>query len=100
MFKSLKEKMKTVLDKINEVQHSLRKSMMDGWLLYDFRRSNPLALTFLDIPKETLLSRRFFYWIPKQGNPIKIVSQIETHALNHLPGETKVVHVQGVLVKQ
>lgn len=73
--------------KIEKAQQLLSQEGIDGWLLYDFRRSNPLACHFLKIPAEGLLSRRFFYWIPKKGNPIKFVSFVE-NPLKHLPGET------------
>lgn len=73
--------------RIIEVQTILNKENMDGWLLYDFRRSNDLACEFLQIPHDTFLTRRFFYWIPKKGDPVKIVHQVEDHTLNHLPGD-------------
>lgn len=73
-------------EKLNEVQEIIQKNDWDGWLLYDFRKSNELACDFLEIPKDTLLTRRFFYWIPKTGQPIKIVHRIESHVLKHLPG--------------
>ena len=84
--------MEQFLQKIKEVQTTLKQLAIEGWLLYDFRRSNPLALSFLEIPPEKMLSRRFFYWIPQTGIPIKIVSQVEPNGLAHLPGETKVYH--------
>lgn len=62
---------------------------IDGWLLYDFRRSNPLACKFLEILPGQLLSRRFFYFIPVNGPPIKIVSSVE-NPLKALPGEEKI----------
>jgi Xaa-Pro aminopeptidase len=74
--------------KLKEVQASLVQEGMTGWLLFDFRRSNPLACNFLEIPPEKMLTRRFFYWIPQRGDPIKIVSLIEPFSLNHLPGVT------------
>jgi Xaa-Pro dipeptidase len=73
-------------DKLKEVQELLTKQETGGWLLYDFRRNNPLAYTFLEIPLGKLLTRRFFYWIPQKGDPIKIVPMIEPHTLDHLPG--------------
>lgn len=73
-------------DKLKEVQATLKEQEIEGWLLYDFQHSNPLAHTFLSIPSDKLLSRRFFYWIPKQGDPIKIVPLIEPYTLDHLPG--------------
>lgn len=72
--------------KLREVQESLLLEGCDGWLLYDFRRSNPLACHFLEIPSDRMTTRRFFYWIPSAGEPIKIVSRIEPHTLDHLPG--------------
>lgn len=73
--------------KIEDVQKALQQSGWTGWLLYDFRQSNELACRFLEIPKNTLLTRRFFYWIPQTGEPIKIVHRIESHVLDHLPGK-------------
>lgn len=72
--------------KIVDVQRHLREEECDGWLLYDFQRINPLARTFLLLPDDLLTSRRFFYWIPKEGEPIKIVHAIEPYVLDHLPG--------------
>lgn len=73
--------------KISDVQKTLTKHNLDGWLLYDFRRNNDLACQFLEIPSDRLLSRRFFYWIPQQGTPKKIVHSIESQVLDHLPGD-------------
>src|SRR5580658_1887726 len=77
------------MDKIKEAQKRLAAIHADGWLLYDFHRSNPLAHTFLSIPSSQLVTRRFFYWIPTVGTPIKIVHAIEPHILDALPGEKR-----------
>lgn len=74
---------------LRKIQAALTKAQLDGWLLYDFRRSNSLACDFLKIASGKLLTRRFFYWIPAKGEPIKIVHAIEAEALDHLPGESK-----------
>lgn len=76
--------------KIKEAQAHLNKAGIDGWLLYDFHRNNPLAHRFLEIPPLQMVSRRFFYWIPAQGEPVKIVHAIESHTLDAWPGEKKV----------
>lgn len=73
-------------DKLTEVQSDLIKQDIQGWLLYDYRRSNSLAYTFLEIPFDKMVTRRFFYWIPQKGEPIKIVPLIEPYTLDHLPG--------------
>ncbi len=72
---------------IASIQHALLQANVDGWLLYDFRRSNDIACRFLGISSDTLLTRRLLYWIPQTGEPRKIVHAIEPHHLDHLPGE-------------
>jgi Xaa-Pro dipeptidase len=74
-------------DKLRDVQKKLEEEGLDGWLLYDFRCSNDLAFEFLEIPAEKFFTRRFFYWIPSRGKPIKIVHRIESENLDHLPGD-------------
>ena len=51
------------------VQAAIGQLGFDGWLLYDFRGLNVLARRVLGIPGETMLSRRWFYYIPAQGEP-------------------------------
>lgn len=75
-------------DKIKRTQEFLKKYHMQGWLLYDFQKINNLALEFLEISSEMLITRRFFYFIPRTGSPVKIVHSIEAQVLNHLPGKT------------
>jgi Xaa-Pro dipeptidase len=72
---------------LKKVQQILSQLDFDAWLLYDFRGSNELALTMLDIPKKAHLTRRFYYLIPKQGEPKKIANAIETFHFDHLPGK-------------
>lgn len=48
---------------------------MDGWLLYDFRGSNPVALHVAGIA--TSGSRRWFLWIPATGEPRWLIHAIE-----------------------
>ena len=76
--------------KIAKVQEQLAAHKVDGWLLYDFQKNNPLALEFLEIPRERNLTRRFFYWIPSKGIPLQIVHKLEPHALELLPGKKRV----------
>ncbi len=74
---------------IKEIQKQLQFYKIDGWLLYDLHGSNPLALSVMQIPHEVLMTRRCFYYIPNKGIPQKIVHKIESHNLDHLPGEKK-----------
>lgn len=72
--------------RIHDVQKHLVREKVDGWLLYDFNGINTLARDFLNIGNEELVTRRFFYWIPANGEPIKILHVIEPHVLSNLPG--------------
>jgi Xaa-Pro aminopeptidase len=72
---------------LNRIQEILKSMNIDAWLLYDFRGSNEFAINILDIPTHAHLTRRFYYLIPKEGNPVKIVMAVEAHNLDHLPGE-------------
>jgi Xaa-Pro aminopeptidase len=71
---------------LSAVQAALREFQFDAWLLCDFRGSNLLARRILDLADRPLMTRRFFYVIPAQGEPHKLVHRIETGALDHLPG--------------
>ncbi len=75
-------------EKILAVKKELIKHQIDGWLFYDFRKSNDLAWDFLEIPKDTHATRRFFYWIPSVGDPYKIRSYVEDCLPVHLIGQT------------
>jgi Xaa-Pro aminopeptidase len=88
------------------VQSALRDEGVDGWLLYDFRGLNLLARRVTQMPEGGMLSRRWFYYVPAQGEPRKLVHRIEAGALDHLPG-AKTVYLRweeleagvGTLVK-
>jgi Xaa-Pro aminopeptidase len=74
--------------KIPEIQKFIKDQRgLDGWFIFDFRKNNALGIELLNIDPSQLLSRRFFYWIPKTGTPVKIVHNIETSPLQHLPGK-------------
>ena len=72
------------------IQEALQELDVDGWLLYDFRGSNILARRVLQLPDDQMGSRRFFYGIPRTGEPVKLVHRIESGALDHLPGSKTV----------
>jgi Xaa-Pro dipeptidase len=75
---------------LEQIQKAISAFGFDGWLLYDFRGLNVLAIRVLKIPEGSIGSRRFFYFIPAAGEPQKLVHRIEESALDHLPGEKHV----------
>jgi len=74
---------------LKSVQAAIRQLGFDGWLLYDFRGLNVLARRVLGISPDAILSRRWFYYVPAQGEPRKLVHRIEPHALDALPGSAQ-----------
>lgn len=75
---------------ITAFQSALREARVDGWLFYDFRRSNAIAHRVLGLPPHAFFTRRWFYFVPAQGTPVAIVSAVESHALASLPGDQRV----------
>ena len=72
------------------IQQALAEQNLDGWLLYDFRGSNVLARRVLELPDDQMGSRRCLYFIPREGQPRKLVHRIESGVFDHLPGEATV----------
>src|ERR1041385_534151 len=77
----------STIAKIQSIQAALRDQKMDGWLFYDFWKRNEFAQRILEYPRHILNTRRFFYLIPANGEPQKLVHSIERWNLDHLPGE-------------
>lgn len=68
------------------IQSALREARLDAWLFYDHHHRDPLAAGILGLPQTGLVSRRWYYVIPAQGNPRKLVHRIESGKLDGLPG--------------
>ncbi|HEU0003590.1 MAG TPA: M24 family metallopeptidase [Ktedonobacteraceae bacterium] len=90
---------------LDAIQQALQSEQLDGWLFYDFRKSNPIAYQVLGLPFDSFYSRRWFYFIPARGEPAALVSAVESHVLGELPGQRRVFrtwgemheHLQGLL---
>ena len=77
---------------IAAVQQSLKAEGLDGWLLYDFHGSNPIAARLLGTANGSkMTTRRWFYLVPATGEPRGLVHAIERRTLDALPGE-KIVY--------
>jgi Xaa-Pro dipeptidase len=76
---------------VEAIQKTLRADGLDGWLLYDFHGSNPIAsrLAGLDTGAH-MTTRRWYYLVPASGQPRGLVHAIERHNLETLPGNTTV----------
>ena len=69
------------------VQRALQEERLDGWLLYDFHGSNPIAARLSGLANSgKMTTRRWYYLIPAKGEPRGLVHAIERHNLDGLPG--------------
>ncbi len=59
----------------------------DGWLLYDFRKVNPIAGRILG--DTGMGTRRLFVLLPRAGPPVAVVHRIELQPLADFPGEVR-----------
>ena len=59
-------------ERVTEIQTALGEAKLDGWLFYDFRHSDPLAYRILKLDENMFASRRWFYYIPVSGEPVRI----------------------------
>src|SRR5436190_24120779 len=59
----------------------------DGWLLYDFRKINPIAGRILG--DTGMGTRRLFVLLPRSGRPVAVAHRIELQALADFPGEVR-----------
>jgi Xaa-Pro dipeptidase len=71
---------------IAAIQKALGEEKIDGWLLYDFRGSNPIARSVIGFDEHQIATRRWFYLIPAKGEPVAIQHVIEPKALAKAPG--------------
>ncbi|MBD0326702.1 MAG: hypothetical protein ICV68_09735, partial [Pyrinomonadaceae bacterium] len=77
----------TSVARVREIQSALKEAGLDGWLFYDFRGSDPLAYRILKLDQRGITTRRWFYYVPATGEPVKLVHSIERGKLDALPGK-------------
>jgi Xaa-Pro aminopeptidase len=71
---------------IDNIQHALRDAKLDGWLFFDHHCRDPLAYRILGLSEGIQPSRRWYYFVPAEGEPRKLVHRIESGTLDALPG--------------
>ncbi len=65
------------------LREGLTAAGAEGWLLFDFRGTNPIALRMLGVKPGT---RRLFVYLPKDGPPIAVAHKIELQQFAEFPG--------------
>ena len=68
------------------IQQEIRNQKLDGWLFFDHHYRDPLAYRVLGL-KPAVPTRRWYYFIPADGDPSGLEHRIERGSTGSLPGE-------------
>jgi Xaa-Pro dipeptidase len=71
---------------VERIREEVRAIGADGWLVFDFRGSNPIAARLTGLPP---LTRRYFVWIPVEGPPVAVTHRIEQQPWEGWIGENR-----------
>ncbi len=52
---------------ISQIQAAVREAGFDGWLFYDHHHRDPLAYNILGLDPNAHVTRRWFYFVPAEG---------------------------------
>jgi len=69
------------------IQAALRERKFDAWLFYDHHHRDPIGYTILGLPEKMHVTRRWYYLIPAEGDPVKLNHRVEPRHLETLPGK-------------
>jgi Xaa-Pro dipeptidase len=72
--------------RLEEIQSALREEGLDGWLFFDHHRRDPLSYRVLEFAPGSMVTRRWFYFVPASGDPRGLAHKIESQTLKELPG--------------
>src|SRR5580658_666642 len=71
---------------LEAIQAAIREACVDGWLFYDHHHRDPIAARILGLDEKAHITRRWYYFVPAEGEPRKLVHRIEQGRLDTLPG--------------
>ena len=72
---------------VQAIQKALKEAGTDGWLFCDFHNRDPIAYRVLGMDFGKFTSRRWFYYIPLKGEPVRLAHRVEPIKLDDLPGK-------------
>jgi len=71
---------------LQKIQAAIKTLGIDAWLFFDFHNRDHLALKVLGIDPHAMATRRWYYFVPAAGDPVKLAHRVEPTKLDHLPG--------------
>ena len=72
---------------LKRIQEALNRNKLDGWLFFDHHVRDELAYRVLGVTPAGHVSRRWYYFIPAEGEPRGLVHRIEARMLDAAPGD-------------
>src|SRR5438128_7993184 len=76
-------------NRLPAIQTARQQAWPAAWLFSDCRGSDPPAARILKLDPKRHMTRRWYYLIPAQGVPQKLLHRIEPHSLDDVPGESR-----------
>jgi Xaa-Pro aminopeptidase len=71
---------------LEAIQTAITEAGFDGWLFYDHHHRDPIGGRILGLDEKAHVTRRWYYFVPAEGEPRKLVHRIEQGRLDSLPG--------------
>ena len=71
---------------LEAIQAAIREACVDGWLFYDHHHRDPIAARILGLDPKAHITRRWYYFIPAEAEPRRLMHRIEQGRLDALPG--------------
>ena len=62
---------------LEKIQQEIRNQKLDGWLFFDHHLRDPLAYRVLGFTPRATPTRRWYYLIPAEGEPIGLEHRVE-----------------------
>jgi Xaa-Pro dipeptidase len=75
-------------ESISTIQKDLQQLGISGWLFVNHHSLDPIATDILALSPAKTATRRWWYYVPEFGKPVKLVHFVEANMLDSLPGET------------
>jgi Xaa-Pro aminopeptidase len=72
---------------LKRIQESLKREKLDGWLFFDHHVRDALAYRVMGVTPPGHVTRRWYYFIPADGEPLGLVHRIESKVIHAAPGE-------------
>ena len=77
-----------IVFELSNIRAAVAAAGVDWWLFCNFHHRDALSDRILELPLDSTNSRWWFYLVPAEGEPFRIVHGVEAGALDGLPGET------------